>query len=856
MMEFADARTRKEAMPAFGARASALDELLASDGSSPACAHCGLTVPTALVEPGTAEQFCCSGCRAVRATLLASGLADYYDLRARFDDAATREPARSSRRSYATFDREAFQREHVRATGDLARIDLLLEGVRCAACVWLVEKLPRFVPGVHAAELRLRDSRVSLTYDPERVQLSTIAARLDSIGYPVHPAHSEAGRELAKRAERRLLVELGVAAVCAGNAMLVAFALYSGASGDLEASHAALFRWTGLVLGWIAILWPGQRFLRGAYGALRTRTANLDLPISIALVAGGLAGAWNTVTARGDAYFDSLTVLVFLLLAGRYVQARQQRFASDAVDLTRALTPVGCRVVRGTDPQEELEEVTLAELVPGDLVEVRSGEPLPADGTVEAGASRIDRALLTGESEPVAVGVGDAVHAGSQNVGGTLRVRVTEVGAASRIGRLMGLVQEGLAEKPPIERFTDRIAGWFVGTLTVLALATFLYWLRAAGLGVAIDHTVALLIVACPCALGLATPLTLAVAVGRAARAGLLVKDAAVFERLARGGHLLLDKTGTITRGAPTLVEWVGDPTLRADVAALEAVSLHPIARALCGALEADARPGVRASDVQELLDGGIRGLVRGVELRVGSLEHLAHHGAAPAPGQGGTGAELAAAARRLEAAGCTVVGVARAGRCAAVLGLVDAPRDGAREALAALVARGFTPEILSGDVPGAVARVAREVGLGTAVARGLVEPEQKLARVRELDALGRPSVMVGDGVNDAAALAAAGVGIAVHGGAEASLAAADAYSSRPGLAPLVELVDLARRALTTIRQNLALSLVYNGVAVVCAMLGLVDPLVAAILMPVSSASVLGLALLSINGGRRPARAL
>jgi len=832
-MEFADYRPRT-------GTATTVD-----DTHVAACAHCGLTVPAALVEPESAEQYCCSGCRAVRATLLASGLADYYDLRARFDDAATREPARSSRRSYAAFDREVFQRQHVRTTGELARIDLLLEGVRCAACVWLVEKLPRFVPGVRAAELRLSDSRVSITYDPQRVELSTIAARLESIGYPVHPAHSEIQRELGKRAERRLLVELGVAGVSAGNAMLVAFALYSGASGDLQASHAALFRWTGLVLGWIAILWPGQRFLRGAYGALRTRTANLDLPIAIALVAGGLAGTWNTVTARGDSYFDSLTLLVFLLLAGRYVQARQQRFASDAVDLMRALTPVGCRVVRGAGQDEVIEEVTIAELVSGDLVEVRSGEPLPADGALEVGASCIDRALLTGESTPVAVGVGDVVHAGSQNVGGTLRIRVTEVGAASRIGRLMGLVQESLAEKPPIERFTDRIAGWFVGILTALALATFLYWLRAAGLGVAIDNTVALLIVACPCALGLATPLTLAVAVGRAARAGLLVKDAAVFERLARGGHLLLDKTGTITRGAPTLVEWVGDTQLRADVAALEAVSLHPIARALCAALEGDARSGVRATDVEELLDGGIRGRVLGADVRVGSLEHLAHHGAALGP-------ELAAAARRLEAVGCTVVGAARESRCAAILGLIDAPRDGARDALRALVDRGFTPEVLSGDVQGAVARVASEVGLDPAVARGAVEPEEKLARVRELLAQGRPCVMVGDGVNDAAALAAAGVGIAVHGGAEASLAAADAYSSRPGLAPLVELVDLSRRTLATIHRNLALSLVYNGVAVVSAMLGLVDPLVAAILMPVSSASVLGLALLSIRGGQRP----
>jgi len=805
------------------------------------CAHCGLSVPAALLEPGAEQQYCCSGCRAVRETLLAAGLVDYYELRARFDDSAARAEARSSERSYAAFDRDVFQAEHVRRDGPLHRVDLLLEGVRCAACVWLVERLPRFVPGVKSAELRLRDARVSVVYDPTALRLSEVAAKLHSIGYPVHPARSEVQRELAKRAERKLLVELGVAGVCAGNAMLVAFALYSGASGDLEDNHAALFRWTGLALGWLSILWPGQRFLRGAWAAVRTRTANLDLPIAIALVAGGLAGIWNTVTARGESYFDSLTVLVFLLLAGRYVQARQQRFAEDAVDLTRALTPVGCRVVRsGAGGAATVEEITVEELTVGDRVLVRAGEPFPADGVIEDGRSRVDRALLTGEAEPVAVDVGDAVHAGSQNVGGELRVRVTDVGDASRIGKLMGLVQEGLAEKPPIERFTDRIAGWFVGTVTTLAAVNFAVWVWLAGLAPAIDHTVALLIVACPCALGLATPLTLAVAVGRAARGGLLVKDAAVFERLARGGRLLLDKTGTITRGAPALTAWRGDASARGAVAALERASAHPVARALAAALEPDAVPGVRATDVEERLDGGIRGRVAGRDVRVGSLEHLAGRHLRPT-------AELAAEARALEADGATVVGVALDGCVVAIAGLVDAPRDGARAALAALVERGFVPEVLSGDVQGAVARVAREVGLDPDVARGGVEPEGKLARVRALAAAGEPTVMVGDGVNDAAALAAAEVGIAVHGGAEASLAAADAYSSRPGLAPLVELVDLSRLTLRTIHRNLGLSLVYNGVAVAAATLGWVDPLVAAVLMPISSASVLALALLSIR---------
>ncbi|MEM6568835.1 MAG: heavy metal translocating P-type ATPase [Planctomycetota bacterium] len=815
------------------------------------CSHCGLPVPAGRVEIGAEEQFCCGGCRIVFQTLRSSGLGeDYYALRARFDDASGAEPARATGRSYEAYDRETFQDEHVRripgpdGAPGLAQVDLLLEGVRCAACVWLVERLPKLIPGVVEVRLRMRDARVTIVYSPEHVALSRIARELDALGYPAHPPGAEEQRELARRAERGHLIRMGVAAVCAGNAMLVAFALYSGREGGIDPSHAALFRWTGLALGWLSILWPGRTFLRGAWAALRTGTGHLDLPIAIALVAGALAGTWNTVTGRGEAYFDSLTVLVFLLLVGRYVQARQQRWAADAVDLTRALTPASCRVVReaGT-PRESTEEVTLDELAVGDVVEVRPGEPFPADGVLESGRSRVDRALLSGESEPVAVEPGDDVHAGTQNVASVVRMSVAEVGASSRVGRLMGLVEEGLAHKPPIQRLTDRIAGVFVVVVCGLGVANFLLWSVRADLATAIDHTVALLIVACPCALGLATPLTLAVAVGRAARSGLLVKDAAVFERLVRRGRLLLDKTGTLTHGEPRLVQWTGDPAARADVAAVEAHSNHPIARALVRDLEEYARPGVRAAELEERLDGGVAGTVEERRVRVGSLEHLAAHGHALAPG-------LRPEAEAMESRGESVVGVAYDGRSdgvVALASLADSPRPDAAAVVDSLVARGWSPEVLSGDVDGAVDRVAGAVGIEHAWGR--VEPEGKLERVRALQAKGEVVWMVGDGVNDAAALAAADVGVAVHGGAEASLAAADVYASRPGLAPLEELADLSGRTMRTIQRNLALSFTYNAAGITLAMLGLMDPLVAAILMPISSASVLVLAMLSL--GRR-----
>jgi len=823
---------------------------LASAGAPPrlACAHCGLPVPASERGSGAGPAFCCEGCRTVHETLRAAGLGDeYYALREAFDERAAAEPARASDRSYAAFDREAFADEHVRAGADgTSSLDLLLEGVHCAACVWLVERLPALDAGVLEARLNVRDARVSLRYDAARTSPSRIARALDRLGYPAHPPTRDEGKELTRREERRHLMAMGVAAVCAGNAMLVAFALYSAGEGAIAPEHATLFRWVGLGLGWLSILWPGRVFLRGAAAALRTRRANLDLPISLALVAGGLAGTHATVSGSGEAYFDSLTVLVLLLLVGRYVQARQQRWAADAVDLTRALTSATCRV---EEDGGVVREITVGELRPGDVALVRPGEPFPADGEVVSGRTSVDLSLLSGESEPHATGPGDEVHAGSQNLSGVVRVRVRRVGGETRAGRLMGLVEAGLSAKPPIERFTDRVAGYFVVAVVTLSAATFAWWaLRGAGVGAAVENTVALLIVACPCALGLATPLSLSVALGRAARAGVLVKDAAVLERLARPGALVLDKTGTITSGHAQLAAWIGDASLRGAVGALERDSSHPVARALHRALAAEARPGAFVRDVEEHGDGGIGGIVDGARLRVGSLVHLRRRGATLA-------APLRGRAEALEREGYTVVGVAREAdldgapaRVTALAALADVARPDSAAAIASLRAAGFEPEVLSGDGAGAVGRVATEVGLGGA-ARARVEPEAKLERVRALQAEGRRVVMVGDGVNDAAALAAADVGIAVRGGAEISLAAADVFCAHAGLGPVVDLARLGRRTMAAIRVNLGVSLAYNVVGVALAATGHMSPLVAAVLMPVSSLTVLSLALILLARG-------
>ena len=808
------------------------------------CAHCTLPVPPALIQPHDPHQFCCTGCRAVYETIHACGLDSYYRLRDAADTSL--KPAKPSDDTFASFDNPAFEALYVTCDERGSHsADLVLEGVTCAACVWLVERLPRVLDGVIEARLSLREATVRVTWDPSRVPLSRLARTLDRFGYTPHPARGRSRKEFVRRDERKRLIQLGVAGAIMGNTMLLGFALYAGLAGGMEAQFRTFFRLLSALLGTIALAWPGAVFFKSAYAALRARMLNLDVPIALALLVGGSAGVINVILNRGEIYFDSLTVLVFLLLVGRWMQYQQQRRADSAVELLFSLTSSTCHLVCEND---RIVDAPIEAMKAGDVAEVRSGELIPADGAVLRGRSAVNQALLTGESMLVEVETGHAVHAGALNVGSILRIRVEKTGQDTRIGQLMRLVERGVREKPAIVQFADRVGAWFILAVSLAAAATFAFWCRF-GVAQAIDHAVALLIVTCPCVLGLATPLTLAIAIGRLARSDILVKSGAALERLARGGRLLLDKTGTLTQGRPQLIEWIGDPSIRDVVVAVESLSNHPIARALVAELGEGASP-IQPVDVVERNDGGISAQVGARRVRIGSPAFIARHVEMPH--------EMDLRRRSFEARGATVVAIGIDDRCVALAVLGDPVRPDTGLAVATLTKMGWDLSILSGDASLVVRNVAEQVGISPFRASGGVSPEQKLAAVRQYESAESEgvTVMVGDGVNDAAALAAAEVGIAVHGSAEASLAAADVYVARPGLMPLAELFATSRHAMRVIRRNLMISLSYNVLAGSLAAAGIMTPLIAAILMPVSSATVLSLAVASITsfkarGGRQ-----
>jgi Cu2+-exporting ATPase len=784
-----------------------------------ACTHCGLDVPDGARDQSAPRQFCCSGCRTAYSILQDGGLARYYEFSERREA-----PVRATGRTYEEFDHPTFADLYVkRLQGGLAQVELYLEGVHCASCVWLVERVPIVLRGVHGAELDIRRSLARVTWDPSTVPLSSVARMLDSLGYPPHPFRGVARDEMRRREDRAMLIRIGVAGAIMINVMLAALALYSGWLGGMDAQFTAFFRWISFALVTPAMFWPGRVFFVGAWSALRARTLHMDVPIALGLAAGYVQGAHNTIRGDGPVYFDGLATLIFALLVGRYLQQRGQRSAADSAELVFSLTPTTAHVVESSG---DARDIPAQAIVPGMSLEVRAGETFAADGVVIGGQTSVDMSLLTGESAPVPAAENDRVYAGTVNIASPVVVRVEQAGEASRVAKILRQVEEGGARRAPVIALANKMSGYFVAGVLIVAFAAWLAW-RFIDPTRAVDVAVAVLIVTCPCALALSTPLAISTAIGRAARSGMLVKAGDALERLGRAPEsvvrqLFLDKTGTITEARAALVEWTGPDWVKPIVLALERGSTHPIAAAFRNAWPDEVIPN--AACQMHVVGGGIEGLVAGQRVVIGSPGFVSDR-VSVAP-------DVVVGAEPL-----TPVWVAVDDVVVARAGIGDPIRADAAGAVAALRAQGWHVRIVSGDAPAAVRSVGASLGIADDDCIGGMSPEGKLAMVEDARSKG-VVVMVGDGINDAAAIAAASVGIGAHGGAEACLASSDVYLTEPGLTPLVRLVDGARRTFRVIERNVAFSIIYNLIGAGLAVTGHLTPLVAAILMPASSLTV------------------
>lgn len=798
------------------------------------CAHCGLPVGKAPL--GNDPWFCCTGCEVVYGALHSSGMADtYYTLQ---QSSSTKVAARSNALDpalIAELDAPAFLEKYTHAVPGGRQVTLFLDGVHCAACVWLVERMPFLLEGAVESRLNLARARLDLTYNPAVLKLSEVALWLVQFGYVARPASWDSQAERTA-AERKLLVKMGICWALAGNAMLLAFLFYSGMSmaNDPVLSQAA--RWISLGLAMASMAVGGSVFVKRAWASIKhawqqksIRLLHLDTPIAIGLVGGYAHSAWSTVTGVGEVWFDSLMVLTAALLTARFLQLRARRAAGDASDRLLALVPSAIRRVR---KDGQTETVTAGDLAVGDLVEVLPGEVIPVDGVVAEGVSQLSNAVLTGESRPESTGPGMAVSAAATNLTSRLVIRVRAAGGETRVGKLLTWVRERADRRPEHVHLVDYLAGYFVTGVLVASIITFVAWFGM-GTDVALHHVVALLVIACPCALGMATPLSYAIAVGLAARRGIFIKREDALEVVPRADVLVLDKTGTLTQGKLDVAAFTGSEEALRLAAALERGDVHPLARAF--ALRFDLPDTPQAEDVEALAGSGRQGWVEQQFVMAGKPSWVALHAT-------GWDAGWEEWCTSEAAQGRTPVVVAVQGMISAALSFGDTLRPDARAFITDMQAQGRTVVMLSGDHPEAVRQVGRELGLSEEHLKGGYSPEQKQAFVANL-AQSHTVIMVGDGVNDAAALQAAHVGVAVEGGTTASLVAADVFLTQPGLSPISQMLDGAGRTRSRVRFALALSLLYNAGGALAAAFGLVTPFVAAVAMPLSSLAVVTLAL-------------
>ena len=649
---------------------------------------------------------------------------------------------------------------------------------------------------------------------------------LEHVGLRPHPLAGEHSEQVALLERRSALKRLAVAGFGNMQVMMFAVPLYFGEARGMDADMREYMRLVSMLVSIPVALYSGWPFYQGAWHALRARSVSMDVPVSIGIVLAFVASVWNALTGRGEVYFDSVTMFVFFLGLGRYVEMIARHRAGSVADALARLAPATARRVRSG----AAEDVQAVELAIGDELVVRSGEVLAADGVVLEGEGRVDESMLTGESAAVAKPPGAHVHQGTHNLGAPLRVRVTAVAGDTVLSGIVALLERAQAERPRLARAADRAAAWFLGRILVGAAVVFAVWWYVDP-SRAFSATLAVLVVTCPCALSLATPTALAAATAALARRGILVAHTDAIEALSKATHVLWDKTGTLTRGLVRVedVRTCGGVTASQALAwagALEQLSEHPIARAFA----ASGTPIGPASEVQVHAGQGLEGRLEGRRLRIGTRAY------AQALHTGGATAGPVAPPAEGHGTGESWVHLGDASGLLASFRLTDPLRPEARDCVADLAALGLPSEIVSGDEASAVARIAARCGIERHSAR--LAPQDKLGRLKALQAGGAVVVAVGDGINDAPLLRGADVAIAMGRGSALAQTSADLILVRDSLEDLPQTVDLARRTQRVIRQNLTWAIVYNLAALPLAALGYVPPWLAAIGMSLSSVVV------------------
>ena len=783
----------------------------------PACDHCGLPCDQILIRDevgGEAMNFCCHGCQGAYRIITNAGLGQFYQRR-HWEETGVPEMV------FQTAYQDEYLNRFIHDTPTGSEISFLIEGIRCASCVWLIEKILSVENGVKSARVNFGTHRLRVLFDPEQTRPGLLMTTLSRIGYLAKPFSRDAAQQQAESTQRTLLIRFGTAAFLSMQLMGFSFALYAGYFQGIDPTTRRLIQLFAALVTTPVVFYSGFPFLAGAWHSIRNLLPNMDLLISLGVLMAYFYSLWALIVG-GEVYFDTAAMIVTLILLGRLMENAARRLAGNGIDRLLRLSPdLATRLSEDHDP----EQVVSCDLQPGDRILVPPGQRFPVDGTIDQGVTEVDEAIVTGEVIPVLREPGMPVIAGSLNISTAVQVIVTQRVSDSFVARIARLVEEAQSRKAPIQSLADRLAVIFAPSVIICALLTGLYWFtHSHNLNIAILNGVAVLVVACPCALGLATPTAVLVATGAAAAHGILFRGGDILEAAARVRVAALDKTGTITCGRPEvrkIVPLVGtEDALLTLAATLEHASTHPLAQGILKAarernlqLSPGPTQAVPGQGISLATDAGI--------VLAGTRDFLSQHGVV--------------IPKTTTTSTLTEVHLAMGSLYQGVIYLDDQTRPEAPIAIADLKGLGIEPVMLTGDHEQAARQIAEPLAISFSAG---LPPEQKADWVKETQARKRPVVMVGDGINDAPALSAATVGCAMAGSTDIALDTADLVLTRPDLNKLVLALTIARRALRIIHQNLFWAFFYNILMIPLAATGRLAPIHAAAAMAASSVCV------------------
>lgn len=771
------------------------------------CFHCGLSTLNPLYFKDDLEKsFCCHGCLTVFQIIEESKLELYYEIK-KDSDSTQFLPTPDSKKNFKHFDDESFKAEYVHLNNGEETLKLYLEGVHCIACLWLIENIPQIIKGVIKASFDFDNSVVTLSIKQGSL-FSEVGKLLDQLGYPPHPikTNDDAGKLKAKE-ERSFLIRLGIAMACMGNIFLFSISIYGGLEGNLK----QVFTWLSFIISLPVVTYCSYPFYRSALAALRVKKLNMDLPISVALIAGTFSGLISIITSSGETYFDSLTSLVFLLLLSRYclLKIRQNGVTNSNLEYFSSFGDV---CVLKNLLKREKKFILAKYLQKNDLVLLKEGDIIPADGEIIEGSSFLNTSLLTGESLPIKAGVSSKVFSGSSVINGEFIMRVDSMGAKTKLGSILNSVKRSSFLKSPFHNLSERVSRYFIFVVFLLSFISIGYFWTLGTPAIGIKRALTLLIVTCPCALALASPLALTAAISHLLKKGIVLKNEEILERLGHAVNIYLDKTGTLTKGQFQVTSWknLTEVDYTDLIWTLEKRASHPIATALRAFVEnKKSKTELQLEEWIEVPGVGVNAKYKGDRYQIQrSLSY--------------------------SSAGTSISLFKNQEEIVRII-LKDSARDDSSQIIQDLKKLGLSPFIISGDSRTEVEDLAAHVGIALENTYSEVSPEGKL----DILSKDQSSIMVGDGANDAMALSQASIGIAVKGSIDISLQAADVYFTKPGISSLKELILISRSAIKVIKINMIFSLIFNLFGTVLALSGIITPLMAAVLMPLSSLSVL-----------------